>query len=221
MTFGRDKPAAARDFGELTGDPWATGLINDAPNAAERQHWAERYDENVTAQLARAGVLPDNPAFDAIYQDAVNSDYTHNVDEPFVHGSELPLSKRQAILFAPEDTWRAAQEQSARGDALLNEYFRRNPDLRDREGLHEAVAAATEFFDDRGMVPSQNFSEFLNTVQGYHRAGLGPQHESAHRTSGIGSGTGAYRPDTIHPNLDDDAGLIGELRAIQAKGGFY
>jgi len=222
MVFGRDKPAAARDFSELTGDPFATGLLNDAPDPAERQRYATQYDQNVEAALARAGVLPDHPEYDRIYRDAINGDMTLPSGDPMEHGHELPMTKRDALLFAPETMWRTAQEQGQRGEAMLAEYFRRNGDLRDREGLNEAVAAAQEYYDERGLVPSEHVSDFLNTCASFHRGGVGPIHASADsgRTSGIGSGSGTYRPDTIHPDLDDDQGLVGDLRAIQKARGW-
>jgi hypothetical protein len=218
--FTRDKPRAAQDLDQLFGDPWEVGRISDAPNPEERQAWAEQYDRGIEIKLAQAGVLPGHPAYDELYTAAVNGDLTNSV-EGLTHGHELPMRGRDAIAYCGEDQWRAAKEQSARGDALLNEYYRRNPDLRDREGLHEAVAAAQEYYDERGLVPSQNFSEFLNTTSSFHRGGVGPIHDHG-RTAGISASGGAAsgweeKPDQ-HP--DNDGGMVGELRSLQRARGW-
>jgi hypothetical protein len=217
--FRRDRPQAAQDLDQLTGDPWATGIINDAPNAEERSAWASQYDQNAEASLASLGITRSHPDFDAYYQSAVNADVTHQAG-PMEHGHILPMSKRNTLLYAPEGEWRAAQDQRTRADALLAEYGRRYPDLANEPGLHEAAAAAQEYYDERGERPFDNPSRFLNDVQGFHRAGLRPQYSGdSHRTAGIGSGT--YTPAASVEHPEDDPGMIGDLRRLQRERGLY
>jgi hypothetical protein len=151
--FRRDKPQAAGDLDQLTGDPWATGIINDAPNAEERQRWAEQYDENAEASLATLGITRSHPEFDDYYQSAVNADVTHNV-EPMSHGHVLPMSKRDALLYSGETEWRDAQSKRANADALLAEYFRRYPELQNEPGLHEAVLPPRNGTTNAASAPS-------------------------------------------------------------------
>jgi hypothetical protein len=81
MTYAKDKPGPARDFDQLTGDPWQLGRISDAPaDPEERQHWADAYDRGIETKLAQAGVLPSHPNYDDLYRQAVNGDYTHGVN---------------------------------------------------------------------------------------------------------------------------------------------
>src|SRR5215831_10713207 len=100
MMFIKDRPRAARDFSELNGDPHAVGNLSDAPDPGERQHWAEQYDRSIEAKLAQAGLTPSHPDYYDIHQAAVNGDMTHEVN--MEHGHTLPMTKREAILFAPE-----------------------------------------------------------------------------------------------------------------------
>jgi hypothetical protein len=220
--FTRDKPRAAQDLSELQGDPWQVGHISDAPaDPAERQRWAEQYDENIAAKLAHAGVGPDHPHFDALYKEAVNLDTTHSV-AGLEHGHELPLRKREALLYAPQSEWQAAQAQGAQSDALLREYQARNPDLADDlDGMSRAIDVTLEWYRDRGEEPMANASRFLTDVQAYHRAGVSPQHDYG-RTSGIGASGGAASgawEDSRNP-MDDDQGMVGEIRALQTKRGW-
>jgi hypothetical protein len=73
-----------------------------------------------------------------------------------------------------------------------------------------------------GDNPLANPARFLIDVGYYHRAGARPYRPDTgvDRTSGIGTGSGGYQDFGRHPN-DDDDGLVGDLRAIQRKGGFY
>jgi hypothetical protein len=217
--YRRDKPSAVDDLGQ-TGDPWATGILHDRPNFEERQRWADNYDQNAEDALATLGITRSHPDFDAYYQSAINADVTHTV-EPMSHGHELPLSKRDTLLYAPEGEWRNVQDQRQRGDAMMAEYQRRNPDLANEPGLDEAVAAAAEYFDQRGLIPSEHLSDFLNDVAAFHRGGVRPQYSGgdSHRTGGIGTGT--YIPATSVEHPEDDAGMIGELRRLQRERGLY
>jgi hypothetical protein len=213
----------ARELGELC-DPFTPEgeLIHDRPNPLERSAYAEQYDAGVEAALARAGVLRDHPNFDAIYRDAVNSDNTLPSGEPMEHGHELPMSKRDALLYAPQSVWEQARAEGESANALLAEYQRRNPDLaHDLDGLNAAVDAALEWYDERAERPMDNPGKFISDVASFHRGGIRPQYEHSHRTAGIGAGSGTYRPDHIHPNPDDDQGLVGDIREIQRRSGFY
>lgn len=220
--FRRDRPSAAADFSELTGDPWATGIINDSPSPEERQHWAERYDEDIALKLAHAGVAPGHPHYEYLHQEASNLDMTHSVSEPMRHGHELPMRKRDALLYAPESVWRHEVNKAANADALMAEYARREPELaQDLEGLSAAIDVALEYAESRNERPMDNPRKFLDDVAAFHRSGARSYTADSHRTSGIGTGSGGYAPATdYHPN-DDDDGVIGDLRAIQRKGGFY
>jgi hypothetical protein len=224
--FSRSKPGSpAWDLDQLSGDPWQVGNISDAPNPAEREHWLSEYDRHVEAALAHAGIGPDHPEYDAHLRAAIEADQTHSVD-PMSHGHELPMTKRNAIAYAPETVFReqaAAGEQSA---ALLRAYQARNPDLADDlDGMSNAISAAMEYAAERGEEPLRNPAKFLNDVSAFHRAGLRPQYGGDHgRTAGVGSGSGLARhtlpgPTFDHP--DDDDGMVGELRDLQRRGGFY
>jgi hypothetical protein len=204
----------------LTGDPWQLGRISDAPaDPEERQHWADAYDRGIETKLAQAGVLPSHPNYDDLYRQAVNGDYTHGVNG-LEHGHELPMTRRDAILYAPEGTWREQAAQAERGNALLAEYARRNPDLVNEPGLHEAVDVTMEWYAERGERPLDNPSRFLTDVAGFHRSGVSPQHDHG-RTSGIGSsGSPASNWEDSRNPMDDDQGMVGELRALQRARGW-
>jgi hypothetical protein len=220
--FKRDKPQAARDLDQLNGDPWALGNLSDAPaDPAERQHYAEQYDQGIATQLAHAGVDPSHPAFDGLYQMAVNGDLTHGVSG-LEDGHELPMSKREAILYAPESVWRDAQAQGTNANALLAEYTRRNPDLaHDLDGMSAAVDVALDYAAERGERPMDNPSKFLSDVASFHRGGVRPQHGDSGRTAGIGARGGpAPTWDDGRNPMDDDQGMVGEIRALQQRRGW-
>ena len=180
----------------------------------------ERYDQNVAAALAHAGIGPGHPDYDAHLRAAIDNDMTHHAG--LEHGAELPMRKWDAIAYAPESVFRQQAAHGAQSDALLREYARRNPDLaQDMEGLSAAIDAAMEYAQERGEEPLRNPAKFLSDVAAFHRAGLRPQYGGdAGRTSGIGSGSSTLpSPNFEHP--DDDDGMVGELRDLQRRGGFY
>ena len=163
--YRRDKPTGAPvdDLG-LTGDPWMTGNLHDRPNPAERQAFADGYDQSIAVKLAHAGITPAHPAFDDLYQGTVNADLTHQVNG-LEHGHELPMTKREAILYAPEEQWQGARAQGDTANALLAEYARREPELaQDFDGLSQAVNVTLEWYAERGERPLDNPSRFLNDV---------------------------------------------------------
>jgi len=220
MMFSKKSGEPFHDLADLRGDPWLGGNIHDRPEQSAVNDDLAQYDAWVDAKLGEAGIHPSHPDIDALRRTIADSDMMGGSPQNMEHGHVLPMTRRDFLEHSPQSTRDVIAQQNARGDALLAEYQQRYPDMIAVDGLHEAVAGAVEYFQERGQKPSDDFAGFLGTVASFHRAGVGPMRgEDTGRTSGIGS-SGGFAPE-LHPNDSDQAGMVSDLRSLQRSRGIY
>jgi hypothetical protein len=223
MIFTRERPAAARDTGELTGDPWAVGIINDAPDAAAVAADLQQYDDWVDATAVGMGVAPGSEAWETVRQTIRSQNPIGGNPDLMQHGHELPMSQRDFLEYSGDSVREVVGQQTQFQDALLAEYR----DIYGNEAatdprLSGAVDAVMADLKRNGQSPAryarEHTTDFLRDVDMARQLGhSGPSsHDDAGRTGGIGTG-GAASAKKQEPHGD----MLDDLRSMQKRSGFF
>jgi hypothetical protein len=225
----------ARDFDQLTGDPWEHGIINDAPDHEAVARDLEAYEQALDAQVAACGVSPDTEAWHTVRQAIMAKDTMGGDPALMQHGHTLEstYSKRDFYEYSGDSVRQVVGQQKNFVDGLWAEYANiYGAEAANDERLGPAVQAVLQDLRRQGYNPAeyarQNMREFLMDVDTRRSLGHGPSRSTDTdygRTSGIGA-RGGFAPepstsDGTHPYDDPDrVGMVAEMRDLQRKRGW-
>jgi hypothetical protein len=96
--FRRDKPAAARDLNELTGDQHLVGNISDAPDPTEVNRDIEQMDHHFD-YLGSGAYDARHEAERAMRDQIVTGNY-EDPEQMFQHGAPMPTTLENAVRYS-------------------------------------------------------------------------------------------------------------------------